>query len=53
MSPLMYNLSETSCPLWFNLVVAQFIAAIFFWSLDKWIFQEKKKAEIDAVSDLA
>ena len=45
MIPLMYVIGMMKVPLWLNLALAQFVAAIFFWYLDSWIFRKNKNKE--------
>lgn len=42
MMPIMMFL-EAHLPLWQNLMVGQFVGAIIFWQIDKWIFKAHKE----------
>ena len=45
MMPVMYSIDYVELPLWSNLMITQFIGAIIFWKIDKWLFEHKIEDE--------
>ena len=41
MIPLMYSIKYLGFPLYMNIIIAQFVGAIVFWKIDKWLFEHK------------
>ncbi len=46
MMPIMIFL-EQHLPLWQNLMIGQFVGALIFWNIDKWIFGRHNESVID------
>ena len=41
MIPLMYLIKYLGFTLYMNIIIAQFVGAIVFWKIDKWLFEHK------------
>lgn len=50
MMPIMMFL-ESHLPLWQNLMVGQFVGAIIFWQIDKWIFKHHNEDSTEEFLD--
>ena len=46
MYPVLGILQSFGLPLWFGVVMAQFVGALIFWFIDKWIFKDDTEIDI-------